>query len=59
MSYQHVSTVYKTIIKLVNQPLLGLFVKVDHHVSAKYGMEDVLEWKRLYEIKMLEYNHVS
>jgi hypothetical protein len=35
MPNQQVSTIFKTVIKVIDQRLPGLIVKIDHHVSTK------------------------
>ena len=58
MPNKQATTVNKTIIKLVDQHLLSLFVKVDHDIAAENKIESFSKWKGVHEIESPKFDHV-
>ena len=59
MPYEQVSTLHKSVVELVDQHLLSLFVKIDHHIPTENEVEFFPERKGIHQIKPLELYDVS
>jgi hypothetical protein len=59
VSNEQITSIKQHVVQFIRQGFLGPFIKVDHHVSAKYHVKGIFEGKWLDEIKAPESNYVT